>query len=49
MTTLVFTDDELLLLRHALSAFLSDFGHDEKDVRRSLNDLLAKIHDEIAA
>jgi hypothetical protein len=43
MTTLELTHDELLLVHHALSAFLSDFGHDQKDVRHSLQGLLGKI------
>jgi hypothetical protein len=35
--------DELALVHHALSAFLSDFGHKEKDVVHSLKELLGKI------
>jgi hypothetical protein len=49
MTTLEFTHDELLLVHHALSAFLSDFGHDQKDVRESLHGLLGKIPVPVAA
>ena len=49
MTTLEFTNDELLLVHHALSAFLSDFGHDQKDVRHSLHDLLDKLPTTVAA
>jgi hypothetical protein len=43
MTAVEFTHDELALVHHALSAFLSDFGHNEKDVVHSLRDLLGKI------
>ena len=43
MTTVELTDDELILVHHALSAFLSDFGHDQKDVRRRLLGLLERF------
>jgi hypothetical protein len=43
MTAIEFTHDELALVHHALSAFLSDFGHKEKDVVHSLQQLLGKI------
>ncbi|HEX2809074.1 MAG TPA: hypothetical protein VHN80_23165 [Kineosporiaceae bacterium] len=43
MIAVELTHDELTLVRHALSAFLSDFGHKEKDVVHSLRDLLGKI------
>jgi hypothetical protein len=43
MTTIEFTDDELELVRTALHAFLDDFGHDEIDVVRRLQELLAKL------
>jgi hypothetical protein len=49
MTTLEFTHDELILVHHALSAFLSDFGHDQKDVRHSLQGLLGRIPVLVAA
>jgi hypothetical protein len=41
--TLELTDDELKLLREALRSFLDDFGHDEMDVVRSVQALLAKL------
>ena len=43
MTAVEFTRDELALVHHALSAFLADFGHKEKDVVHSLQELLNKI------
>jgi hypothetical protein len=43
MHTLELTDDELRLVREALHAFLDDFGHDEMDVVRRLQALLAKL------
>ena len=49
MTTIEFTDDELILVHHALSAFLADFSHDQKDVRHRLHDLLGKLPVPVAA
>ncbi len=43
MITIQLTDDEFHLLRHAVTAFLADFGHDEKDVRADVKALLAKL------
>jgi hypothetical protein len=43
MTPIEFTREELALIHHALMAFLSDFGHKEKDVVHSLQELLGKI------
>jgi hypothetical protein len=43
MTAIEFTGEELALVNHALKAFLSDFGHKEKDVVHSLQHLLGKI------
>ena len=43
MTTIELTDEELRLVRNALKAFLDDFGHEEMDVVRQLQALLAKI------
>lgn len=34
---------ELQLMKYALHSFLTDFGHDEADVHRSINHLLAKL------
>jgi hypothetical protein len=43
MTTILFTADELELLRHALRSFEKDFGHDEADVVREVKRLLLKV------
>jgi hypothetical protein len=43
MIDVEFTHDELALVHHALSAFLSDFGHKQADVVHQLRDLLGKI------
>jgi hypothetical protein len=43
MTTIELTDDELELVRTALHAFLDDFGHDEIDVVRRVQGLLARL------
>jgi hypothetical protein len=37
------TDEELRLLREALRSFMDDFGHEEIDVIRSIQALLAKL------
>lgn len=42
-TTLDLTDEELVLLRHALRHYLSDFGHEEADILRKARALLAKL------
>jgi hypothetical protein len=43
MHTLELTDDELTLLRNALKSFLDDFGHEQIDVVRRIQALLAKL------
>lgn len=43
MMSIELTKEELALVRHALSSFLLDFGHKEKDVVHSLQQLLGKI------
>jgi hypothetical protein len=43
MMSIELTYEEVALLRHAISAFLADFGHKEKDVVHSLQELLGKI------
>jgi hypothetical protein len=43
MIDVEFTSDELALVHHALSAFLSDFGHKQADVVHQLRDLMGKI------
>jgi len=46
MTTIELTPDEVQLTRSALRAFLDDFGHEEMDVVRRLQALLAKLPEE---
>jgi hypothetical protein len=43
MHSLELTDEELRLLREALRSFMDDFGHEEIDVIRSIQALLAKL------
>ena len=43
MTTIELTDEELTLVRSALKSFLDDFGHDEEDVVRRIEGVLAKL------
>jgi hypothetical protein len=43
MPSLEVTDEELRLLREALRSFMDDFGHEEIDVIRSIQALLAKL------
>ncbi|HET6944271.1 MAG TPA: hypothetical protein VFI01_02885 [Gaiellaceae bacterium] len=43
MHSLEVTDEELRLLREALRSFMDDFGHEEIDVIRSIQALLAKL------
>jgi hypothetical protein len=41
--TVEFTPDELRVLTNALASFASDFGHDEADVLRTIQQLQAKL------
>jgi hypothetical protein len=41
--TLELNDEELVLLRHALRHYLSEFGHEEADILRKARALLAKL------
>ena len=43
MIDVEFTSEELALVHHAVSAFLSEFGHKQADVVHQLRDLLGKI------
>jgi hypothetical protein len=43
MPTLELTDEELRLVRSALTAYLEDFGHDEADVLRAVKAVIAKL------
>jgi hypothetical protein len=49
MTTIELTPEELQLARAALHAFLDDFGHEEIDVVRSIQALLAKLPEEASS
>jgi len=46
MTTIELTSDEVTLLRSALQSFLDDFGHDQMDVLRRIQALIAKLPEE---
>jgi hypothetical protein len=41
--TIELTEDELRLIRTALTAYLDDFGHEEADVLRAVKQILAKL------
>jgi hypothetical protein len=41
--TLELTDSELRIVANALSAFVTDFGHDESDILRDVQHLLHRI------
>ena len=43
MQTLELTDEELRLVRAALTAYLEDFGHDEAEILRALKAILARL------
>jgi hypothetical protein len=43
MHTLELTDEELRLVRAALTAYLEDFGHDEADILRALKTILGRL------
>jgi hypothetical protein len=43
LPTLELTEEELQLLREALHSFMDDFGHEEIDVVRRIQALLAKL------
>jgi hypothetical protein len=43
MHTLELTDEELRLVRAALTAYLEDFGHEEADVLRAAKAILARL------
>jgi hypothetical protein len=45
VTTIDLTDDEVRLVREALRSFMDDFGHEEIDVVRSIQAVLAKLPD----
>ena len=43
MHTLELTDEELRLVRSALTAYLEDFGHEEAELLQDLKAILAKL------
>ena len=43
MHTVELTDEELRLVRAALTAYLEDFGHEEADVLRAVKAVIAKL------
>jgi hypothetical protein len=49
MTTIELNPDEVQLMRSALHSFLDDFGHDEDDVVRRIQALLAKLPEEASS
>jgi hypothetical protein len=46
MTSIELNPNELTLVRSALHSFLDDFGHEEMDVVRRIQALLAKLPEE---
>lgn len=49
MTTIELTPDEVGLTRNALRAFLDDFGHEELDIIRQLQAIIAKLAEDPTA
>ena len=43
MHTIELTDEELRIVRAALTSYLEDFGHEEPDILRLVKHLLAKV------
>jgi hypothetical protein len=41
--TIELTDEELRLLRAALTSYLEDFGHEEADVLRAVKAILGRL------
>jgi hypothetical protein len=46
MHTIELSDEELRLVRSALTSYLDDFGHEEADILRRVKQLLAKLPNE---
>jgi hypothetical protein len=42
------TEEELRIVRAALTAYLEDFGHEEADLLRAVKRILAKLPDQVA-
>lgn len=49
MHTIELTDEELRLVRSAVTSYLDDFGHEEADILRQVKRLLAKLPAEPAS
>jgi hypothetical protein len=43
MHTIELDDEELRLLRAALTSYMDDFGHEEADVLRAVKQVIAKL------
>jgi hypothetical protein len=43
MHTIELTDEELRLVRAALTSYLEDFGHEEADILRALKAIIARL------
>lgn len=43
MHTIELTDEELRLVRAALTSYLEDFGHEEADILRALKAIIAQL------
>ena len=43
MHTIELTDEELRLVRAALTSYLEDFGHEEADVLRAVKAIIARL------
>ncbi|MDQ3993491.1 MAG: hypothetical protein M3265_01685 [Actinomycetota bacterium] len=49
MHTIELSDEELRIVRSALTSYLDDFGHEEADILRRVKQLLAKLPGEPAS
>ena len=43
MHTIELTDEELRLVRAAMTSYLEDFGHEEADILRALKAIIAQL------
>ena len=43
MHTIKLTDEELRLVRAALTSYLEDFGHEEADLLRAIKAIIARL------
>ena len=48
MYVIELNEEELRILRAALTAYLEDFGHEEADLLRAVKRILAKLPDQAA-